>query len=472
VVHGKLAGATTKSEASYVLKGNVLDELGFPEDAKKTYDQLFSIQPSSYWGYLNLGVCELKRGNVEAAREASKKARDLQPKRVSPYFNLARAAALSGCDYEERDALAKLLEVANDDPRAEVARARIKDLDTIDLAVDDTNPFATIALNEKLAHATWRSKKHRERFPDACGYVLTFEEEKEILSTVVLPDLRKAKDNNPAASEPRYDVLLRVGDAGFLDEYIYDTEKQALGAPAVTWLNAHADRKAAYEDWARKEGFIKDPSAVTAEPDLPAEVLSAIRASKAHYIIDRGRPSDTGRFFEVERQRYRAEPSLQRGDEINCAKADVLLATARNRDVGIPGGTFTEADGIHVHAMKPEWLAYLTAKAAWRNETGLRKKYGGADAYAPSVEEEVFAFRAASQGYGDGRTQSQGTFEQVPMLDRLMEIDRSGHLRGFVLYEVLHRRYGMTIRSVTAKDAADVDAYLQSYVFVPAGQAP
>jgi hypothetical protein len=53
-----------------------------------------------------------------------------------------------------------------------------------------------------------------------------------------------------------------------------------------------------------------------------------------------------------------------------------------------------------------------------------------------------------------------------------MEIDRSGHLRGFVLYEVLHRRYGMTIRSVTAKDAADVDAYLQSYVFVPAGQAP
>ena len=474
-LHGKVLAVKTKSEASYVLKGNILDDLSFPEDAKKTYAKLLSIQPSSYWGHLNLGICELRHSDHEAAREALKKARDLEPGKASPYFNLARAARLAQCDYEERDALAKFLEVGSDDPRAEAARARLSELNAIDVEVDDKNPFATIALNEKLAHANWRSKKHRERFPDACGYVLTFEEEKEILSTVVLPDLRKAKDQDPTAHEPRYDVLLRVGDAGLLDEYIYDTESRALGAPALLWLNEHPERKATFEDWARKEGFIKDPAALTAEPDLPADVVAAIGASKAHYIVGRGEPADSGRFLEVERERFQAEPSLNRGAEIDCAKADAVTSAApsdasRILALAIPGGTFTEGDGVHVRMMKPAWLSYLTAKAAWRNEPGLRKKYGGTEAYAPSVEEEVFSFRAACQGYRNGRNQPGATLEQIPILDRLVDIEKSGLLRGFVLYEVIHRRYGMTLRSQTAHDAVDVDAYLRVYVFAPAGE--
>lgn len=51
-----------------------------------------------------------------------------------------------------------------------------------------------------------------------------------------------------------------------------------------------------------------------------------------------------------------------------------------------------------------------------------------------------------------------------------MDIEKSGLLRGLVLYEVIHRRYGMALRSQTAHDAADVDAYLRDYVFVPVGE--
>jgi hypothetical protein len=65
--------------------------------------------------------------------------------------------------------------------------------------------------------------------------------------------VRKIRAANAAASVPRYDLLLKIDDAGIIDEYIYDTMRKALGEGPATWLLGHADRKQAFEDWARKE---------------------------------------------------------------------------------------------------------------------------------------------------------------------------------------------------------------------------
>jgi tetratricopeptide (TPR) repeat protein len=49
-----------KEEQFYVLKGNILDNLGFPEQAKATYRALLEVMPNSYMGLINLGVCHLR----------------------------------------------------------------------------------------------------------------------------------------------------------------------------------------------------------------------------------------------------------------------------------------------------------------------------------------------------------------------------------------------------------------------------
>ena len=96
-------------------------------------------------------------------------------------------------------------------------------------------------------------------------------------------------------------------------------------------------------------------------------------------------------------------------------------------------------------------------------EPTLRERYGGAESYRPSVEEEMFAWTAESLGYQRMRAEflrKGDTYEADPVLDRLAEIVKAGDLRGFVLYEVLHKSYGLGLESLTAQDAKAVEKYL------------
>jgi Tfp pilus assembly protein PilF len=497
-----------KSEQSYVLKGNVLDNLGFPEEAKKTYLALLSVMPSSYMGHLNLGICEVRLGDSKGGQDEMKKARDISPERPSPYFQLANVARHAGCDYDEHDNLTKFLEVGKDDPRADVVRTRLKEMEHYDVRMDPNDPFSTIALTEQLARVNWRTTKHRKQHPDTCGYSLTFEEEKEVLSQIVLPEWRKIKVAKPAASVPRYDLLLKIDDAGFIDEYIYDTMGKELGDSAATWLSEHAERKQAFEDWARKEGLLAEKPAPAEKPNLPGDVIETMNTSKVHYVVEKGEAEDTDRFLATERKRFREALKLHGDDTVDCAKADDLSAAAiaavgaralvpmfrcrlpgdevfdksakrvsllglvvRDLSPTVQGATFSEKDRVHIKIDNPSWLGYITAKAAWRNEPELRQRYGGAESDAPSIEEELFAFRSAGEGYANGRSQPNDkaqAFEPVESLDRINQIEEAGHLRGFVLYEVLHRRYGVSLKSLSGADAKAVDDYLMTHVFVSA----
>jgi hypothetical protein len=437
-----------------------------------------------------------------------KKARDISPEKPSPYFHLARVAKQAGCDYDEHDNLTKFLEVGKADPRADVVRARLKELDQYEVKVDPSDPYSTIALTEQLARVNWRTTKHRKQHPDACGYRLTFEEEKEILSQIVLPEWRKIKAEKPAAGVPRYDLLLKIDGAGFIDEYIYYTMGSALGESAATWISEHAERTQAFEDWARKEGLLAEKPAPAEKPYLPGDVIDTMNASKVHYVIEKSEAVDTDRFLAAERARFREAVKLHGDDTVDCAKADDLSAAAiaavgaralvpvfrcrlpgdeileksaklvsllglvvRDLAPTVQGATSTEKDGVHIKIDNPSWLGYVTAKAAWRHEPELRKRHGGGDSDAPSVEEELFAFRSAGEAYGNGRNQSNDkaqAFEPVASLDRINQIEEAGHLRGFVLYEVLHRRYGISLKSLSGADAKAVDDYLMTHVFVSA----
>ncbi|HEX4824201.1 MAG TPA: tetratricopeptide repeat protein [Candidatus Polarisedimenticolaceae bacterium] len=502
-----------KSEGAYVLKGNILDNLGFADAAKATYEALLAVQPSSYMGHINLGVCKVRSSDLQGAKDEMKKARDLDPKRPSAYFQLAKLAKADDCNYEEHDNLTKFLEVGKDDPRADGVRARLKEMDNVNVTIDPSDQYSTIDLAEKLSRVAWRTTEHRKRFPEACGYRPTFEEEKEILSTIVIPEWRKTKAGDAKAASGRYDLLLKIDDAGFLDEYIYGTMGSKLGEAATTWRAQHADRLKAFEDWARKEGVLNektDQPETANEESLAMFVVTTMSESKVHYVLDEGAAADTDKFLAAERARFRDGFNLKGDDVVDCAKADdvpsavlsaqgagALIPLFRCRAPGDPvldksvkrvsllglvvrdlapsiqGGTFADKDGVHLKIVDPSWLGYVSAKSVWRNEPDVRKRYGGAESTAPSIDEEVFAMRTAAEAYDNGHNhpdEGREPFARVESLDRILEIEKAGHLRGFVLYEVLHRRYGLSLKSLSKGDAGAVTDYLMTHVLVLASK--
>jgi Tfp pilus assembly protein PilF len=496
-----------KSEDAYVLKGNVLDDLGFPDDAKAAYLALLEVQPASYMGHLNLGLCEARLGNARGAREELTKARDIDPKRPSSYFHLAKNAQGEGCDYEERDNLEKFLQVGASDARAGTVKARLKELNSSTISIDPEDPYSTLDMTEKLARTNWRSTTHRQRFPDACGYRLTFEEEKDILSGIVIPEWRRLKAQDPKVKQPYYDALLQIDDAGFIDEYIYDTKTSALGEPAKKWLADHQDRKLAFEAWAGKQGLLAEDQAPEESSNIPMDLITTMTNSKKVYTVGPGDRADSERFLAAEQKRFKAGLKLRGDDTVDCGKAGAvtsatLLASgiktfypvfrcqwpgdeafddavkrasllglvARDLAPAIQGAVVAEADGIQIKLVDRAWLSYLNAKAAWRYEPELRKRYGGVETDAPSVAEEVFAFLAAAQGYRNSREPNDKGEAAPPDegLDRLCAIEQAGHLRGFVLYEVIHRSYGISLKSLSPTDGKAVGNYLGAHVFVRA----
>jgi len=55
---------------------------------------------------------------------------------------------------------------------------------------------SAVALPESLSRALWRTKKHRERFPEAKRYAPSFEEEQDVLQ-VALTTWEKEKAKKP-----------------------------------------------------------------------------------------------------------------------------------------------------------------------------------------------------------------------------------------------------------------------------------
>jgi hypothetical protein len=74
-------------------------------------------------------------------------------------------------------------------------------------------------------------------------------------------------------------MVLRISDAGYLDEYIYDAKGEAIGETATRWVQEHPERMQTFRAWARKEGLIKTDTA--AQVPATAGEESAVASGKA-----------------------------------------------------------------------------------------------------------------------------------------------------------------------------------------------
>ena len=111
-------------------------------------------------------------------------------------------------------------------------------------------------------------------------------------------------------------------------------------------------------------------------------------------------------------------------------------------------------------------------------EPELRKKYGGPDrGELPSVEEEIYGLAVAAGAYLNAKTaagedageaEAKEPFQPVPFLERLVEAIQGDRLRGFVLFEVIHKGYGIPLEALDEDEADDLAGYLMDDVIVRA----
>jgi hypothetical protein len=372
-----------------------------------------------------------------------------------------------------------------------------------------------------MTRALWRSSKHRELEPDARGYRLTIEEERAIYEELVIPTWRKRKEDDPQAEHPRYDALLQAADAGFLDEYIYHLRRRALGERGSEWLQANEQRVDDFREWATEAevpipGERKTSSASDDEEDV-VHLTDVVRAfaneSPLTYEIDDGEDERTSRYLEAERGLFRKKVKLKGNDRVECRKAlkrvdeeagsadlialniDVFrcfvpgeqewkaskMRLSRSgrimHDLGwSPNGSIERTDDrISVGIQDSSALFYLLAKATWRYEQQLRLRYRGPERYEPTFLEEYIAVSTAVQAYintKEASSKENEPFEENPLFETLVAVAQKGLIEGYVLFEVMHKLYGISLASLEADQGAVLDRYLRTFVLKLEDRSP
>jgi len=506
-----------KQEPYYVLKGTVLDDMGLVEQALAVYQRLLSVQPDSYMGHLNLAVALARQQKTDESMAELKKAVAIDPNYPSAYYHLATLSRNKGWDYDERDYVERFLAVGATDRRRPEMEARLEELKKVNVDVDPSNEYASIQMAADLARATWRGGKHRETYPDAHGYSVCYEEDKEAYA-VILEMWRGEKREHPDAHQGFYDLLLKIDDAGYLDEYIYYNRQRVFGEKGRAWMEAHKDRVEAFLAWAKSEDLLAEQPEAGESPAesraaecraVTADLLTRLDESELRYSLGET-PDPPDGLLRAERECYAKRLSLESGERTACKKAmknareelatadlEVLYPVFR---CFLPGETeyeeasrLTSTRGMKMDeiafdpeadiesngkeiavAFEPAWGGYAAAKAGWRNEPDLRSKHGGPDkADIPTLEEELFALSAAYAFYmallepDETEGEDVKPIEHVPALDRLVEAVEAGNLRGYALFEVIHKAYGIPLDRLTEEDGEEVGRYIRTHVIKP-----
>lgn len=501
-----------KLEIAHVMKASLLDDLGYPKVALQAYDRLLAIQPESFMGHLNQGITYTRLEAWENAEASLLRARNLQPQHPSPFFHLASMELLRGHNYAAKDYLEAFKKVGAGDPRLPQVEKKLEKLNSYEVQVDPEHPFATIDMAVQLHHALWRASKHRETFPESPAYVLTYEEERSAFDEFLLPMWREEKERDPSASFAYYDLLLEIDEAGYLEPYIYHQNRQQLGAAGADWLAKNPQRVAAFLAWAEQEGLLTEDAAqaVPAEDDenaelnLPALLLSTAESSALTYAITSTPPqAEAAAAFEEERKRFRSQLVLNGQDTVHCRAATKrLYETASVSDLvnvlrcALPGdkawerasamaGRFgldvrdltpplqnlhiaRDGDEVRVECSDLNWLFYGLAKAIWRYEDGFCARFSACESDQPSLYEEYFALAANLQAYLNAKEQDETEEERVtepdPLLETLIAVAQSGDMKGYVLFEILHKSYGLSLRSLDRENASMVEQYVSRFV--------
>ncbi len=489
-----------KMEGYHIMKASILDNMGMSDDAVAAYRRIIDLNPDSYLAHLNLGITLMRQNSFENAYSEIMRAHEIAPQSPSPFLLLSRIAGIRGESYEEERFLQEFVKVGKNDPRLPEVEKRLQSMNqiNINIGLDSlAGPGAAIAIVEGGARALWHREKHRKAYPDAKGYFPSFEEELDVIESV-LGVWKEQKAKEKSLKNPLYELAEASERAGYLNEYVWYINRGKLGSRAESWLKQNEPRVREFIALAEQAGYsdlvrVKTESQTEGNSslgfrDLPATILKAADASKLIYRVNSGNPEDGARFRKKEADRYKdvfkgagnqcvntkearetlikASGSLLSNpildamrvfkpgeEEWDLAVRKISGLGSRYRDLAPPqsvsGSVEKKGDRIEIQTVAKDWLIYYMAKALWRYEPGFRQRFGGASDDKVTLAEENFAFASLAGARLNARESKDKSAEANPYLDSITEIYGANANIGFLLMEVLHKTYGVSLQCLS-----------------------
>ncbi|MBN2243196.1 MAG: tetratricopeptide repeat protein [Acidobacteria bacterium] len=505
-------------EMAYVVQANILDNLGLPDEAIAAYERILGIKPDSVYARLNLGIARFRQGDYDQAQSEFMKAREIAPEHPSPLYNLAIIARNRGETYVEEEFLNEFVRVGENDRRLPEVRKRLEELTRVSIQInmpegDDSmaSANAVIGITEGGARANWRKEQHRKTFPDAKGYFQSFEEELDVLETV-LAIWGSLKGDDPSLAHPVYDFAEAAQEAGYLDAYVWCSNRRKLGRKAEDWIEANSARVKTFVEWAEEAGFSEQAAAMTPPAESPGKPSVGIRdlpaiaykaADESEFVYEIGGESaskDLEKFRKEEGKRFRelfkdeANACVGEKDarEALEAMADLVAPNPYHKVIRVfyPGDREWESairmctrmgrsyrdlappeaaaghiekkkDKIFIGTADIRWFPYYLAKALWRYEPGFRQRFGGAAEDQASMREEWFAL-ATLIGAHRNLKESEGG-KPDPYMETVDAVYEGGALDGFLLMEILHKTYGVSLACLPAALEEELRGYFFNF---------
>ena len=512
-----------KLEQAHILKASLLDDLGLAEQALSAYEHLLDVQPESYYGQLNYAITLSRLSRIDEAEAAFLAAREIQPEHPSVYLHLSLIANQQGDNYKEQEYLESFVEYGSDDSRLPAVKERLSELTTQTISIDPTSDTMTVDLVAHATRSVWKSTLHKEAFPDATGYAPSFEEEVDVI-TAVVEAWRELKEEEPEISHGEYEMLTAIVDAGYLEEYVWFVEGRKLSkAGSVSTLSQEQIDQ--FLSWATEQGYYQPESNTQAQtdenqtrdkPDLPTLVMSLAEACEKNYKLNVSAEIESSDYLSRESRRYRRGLKLTGDHRLGTREEKEILgnpaAVTRAASLVKTLRVFMPEDSEWLQVIKLcrrfglklrvdmtppnptpiaidykrdeiaidisfndelSWMVYALSKAVFRSEQDLRNKYGAPSGDEPTVVEELFAWTALLQAYENSLSDpEEETSKGNAYLDQVIEVRQAGNLYGFVLFEVIHKQYGVPLEQLSTEQAEELENYLFGHVFASVNADP
>ena len=311
-----------KLEQVYVVKANILDDLGLNDMAIREYKRLIDIQPNSLMGYINLGVSQRRAKDLDGARESFNKAIEIEPTHPSAYLHLAVLAQSLGHHYEEQTYLEEFVKYGQNDRRLEMVEKRLAELNNSTITVNPEAVYVHIELAVAMQRELWKMDKHKQIFPDAKGYFPSIEEERDVAATT-LQLWKEQKKNDPDAKHPFYDYLLQAETDNQLEPFIYFVSRERIPDGSSAYFEQFPEAKASFEAWATRVGLISEKQETEDEPKekVSFSVVELatlfLQESETLYEIGTVETQESDQFRDREAKRFRDQLRLTGGNEVS-----------------------------------------------------------------------------------------------------------------------------------------------------------
>lgn len=489
-------------ERAASLIARVLDRMGFRDLALTEHRKLLEKFPDNMQANLYLGLQKWESGESEKGQKMVIQGLEVASERISLYLLCTLRLWLPISDPEDREIMkkSKVSFEESISPRS-LHEKRLVD-DTLGLSREaGGHPYPLMLAAENRFRKAWRERGFKKAFPGVETYSPSVEEELG-LYTSLLGEWKNHKIKDPHARHALYDTLIKAERLQHFEGFVLALIHRQFPRGFVDgYLKSNPEKNQRYMNFGRDCGFL--PYWSNRGINWVKMIMPNLRDSMIPYELKEYKPNDAEVFSLEEgirfRKGYLAEGSHAFGEgdvqaaletrespeklfhslafllESDEEYPSIVTQLAKNHQLRLkpsplpkafPGALTDNGLSIHIDRTHLYWFLYWAMKALMRNESsfnyGLHREELD---QGPSYEEESQAFFAAIQGYKSARGRSG--FETDPFFEKLLRVEKERLWNGFILFEVIHRYYGIRLTHLEKYQQRFVLEYIRRFAVEP-----